>query len=213
MKTTIIGKKLGMTQVYGDDNKLVPVTVIEAGPCSVVQVKTIESDGYNAVQLGYGSKKEKNTSKALLGHVQKAGLAPFAVIKEVRADAAPESKVGDQVTVEAFKETAKVDVIGTGKGRGFQGVMRRWNMQGQPASHGHMMHRRPGSIGMRQTPGHVFKGKKMPGHMGDKQRTVQGLKVVRVDPEKNLILVKGSIPGANGTTVLVRTAIKQKKSA
>ncbi|MFP4281690.1 MAG: 50S ribosomal protein L3 [Opitutales bacterium] len=213
MKTTLIGKKIGMTQVYGEDNQLVPVTVIEAGPCPVIQVKTTESDGYNAIQIGYGVKKEKNTSKALLGHLKKAGQKPFAVINEIRLDAAPEQAVGDALTVEAFAEARKVDVIGIVKGRGFQGVVRRYNMDGQPASHGHMMHRRPGSIGMRQTPGHVFKGKKMPGHMGQVRRTVQNLKVVRVDAEKNLILVKGSIPGANGTTVLVRTAVKQKKSA
>ncbi|MFW6354286.1 MAG: 50S ribosomal protein L3, partial [Verrucomicrobiota bacterium] len=191
MKTTLIGKKIGMTQVYGEDNQLVPVTVIEAGPCPVIQVKTTESDGYNAIQIGYGVKKEKNTSKALLGHLKKAGQKPFAVINEIRLDAAPEQAVGDALTVEAFAEARKVDVIGIVKGRGFQGVVRRYNMDGQPASHGHMMHRRPGSIGMRQTPGHVFKGKKMPGHMGQVRRTVQNLKVVRVDAEKNLILVKG----------------------
>lgn len=213
MKTTLIGKKIGMTQIYGDDNQLVPVTVIEAGPCPVIQVKTTASDGYNAVQIGYGSRKEKNTPKALLGHVKKAGQAPFAVIKEVRSDETPTEQVGQELTVAAFEGAAKVDIIGTVKGRGFQGVVRRYNMDGQPASHGHMMHRRPGSIGMRQTPGHVVKGKKMPGHMGQVRRTVQNLKVVKIIPEKNLILVKGSVPGANGTTVLVRTAVKQKKSA
>jgi large subunit ribosomal protein L3 len=213
MKTTLIGKKIGMTQVYSDENELVPVTVIEAGPCPVIQVKTTASDGYNAVQIGFGSRKEKNTPKALLGHLKKAGQAPFAVIKEVRSEEAPTRQVGEELTVAAFADALKVDIIGVVKGRGFQGVMRRYNMQGQPASHGHMMHRRPGSIGMRQTPGHVVKGKKMPGHMGQVRRTVQNLKVVKVIPEKNLILVKGSVPGANGTTVLVRTAIKQKKSA
>ena len=213
MKTTLIGKKIGMTQVYNEENVLVPVTVIEAGPCAVLQVKTVESDGYNAIQIGYGTRKEKNTSKAQLGHFKKSGAAPVAEIREVRLTEAPEVEVGASLTVDAFKDAAKVDVIGTVKGRGFQGVVRRWNMDGQPASHGHMMHRRPGSIGMRQTPGHVVKGKKMPGHMGQVRRTVQSLKVVQVISEKNLILVKGSIPGANGTTVLVRSAIKQKKSA
>ena len=213
MKTTLIGKKIGMTQVYSDSNELVPVTVIEAGPCPVIQVKTTETDGYNAVQIGYGSRKEKNTPKALLGHVKKAGKAPFAVIREVRSEEPPTQAVGDEFTVAEFEGAAKVDVIGVVKGKGFQGVMRRWNMHGQPASHGHMMHRRPGSIGMRQTPGHVRKGKKMPGHQGQVRRTVQSLRVVKIIPEKNLILVKGSVPGANGTTVYVRTAVKQKKSA
>ena len=213
MKTTLIGKKIGMTQVYSDENELVPVTVVEVGPCPVIQVKTTETDGYNAIQIGYGTRKEKNTSKALLGHLKKAGQTPFAEISEVRTDGAPTQSVGDTLDVSAFEGAAKVDIIGIVKGRGFQGVMRRWNMHGQPASHGHMMHRRPGSIGMRQTPGHVFKGKKMPGHMGQVRRTVQNLKVVKIIPEKNIILVKGSIPGANGTTVMVRSAVKQKKSA
>ncbi len=210
---TLIGKKIGMTQIYGDDNELVPVTVIEVGPCPVLQVKTLESDGYNAIQIGFGSRKEKNTPKALLGHFKKSGASVPSDVCEVRLNEAPAAEAGQELTVALFEGDAKVDVIGTTKGRGFQGVMKRWGMQGQPASHGHMMHRRPGSIGMRQTPGHVFKGKAMPGHMGDKRRTVQNLKVVRIDAEKNLILVKGSIPGANGTTVLVRKAIKQKKSA
>lgn len=213
MTTTLIGKKLGMTQVFNEDNVLVPVTVIEAGPCSVIQVKTVDSDGYNAIQVGFGSRKEKNTPKALQGHFKKAGVGIASEVREVRLNEAPEVEVGQSITVDAFKDIAKVDIISTVKGRGFQGVMRRWNMHGQPASHGHMMHRRPGSIGMRQTPGHVFKGKKMPGHMGTNRRTTQSLKVVQIIEEKNLILVKGSVPGANGTTVVVRTAIKQKKKS
>lgn len=213
MKTTLLGTKIGMTQVYSDENVLVPVTVIEAGPCPVIQVKTTETDGYNAIQIGYGTRKEKNTPKALLGHLKKAGQTPFAEIREVRTEGAPEHTVGDSIDLSAFAGDAKVDIIGVSKGRGFQGVMRRWNMHGQPASHGHMMHRRPGSIGMRQTPGHVFKGKNMPGHMGQTRITVQNLKVVKIIPEKNIIMVKGSIPGANGTAVMVRTAVKQKKSA
>lgn len=202
-----------MTQVYTDENVLVPVTVIEVGPCPILQVKTQATDGYNAVQIGYGSRKEKNTPKALVGHFKKSGDKLPAEVREIRIAEVPNAEAGQELTVSIFEGDAKVDIIGTTKGRGFQGVMKRWNMHGQPASHGHMMHRRPGSIGMRQTPGHVFKGKSMPGHMGDVRRTVQNLKVVRIDAEKNLILVKGSIPGANGTTVLVRKTIKQKKSA
>lgn len=210
---TLLGKKIGMTQVYTDDNQLVPVTVIQAGPCPILQVKTQATDGYNAVQIGFGSRKGKNTPKALAGHFKKSGDALPAEVREVRMAEAPQAEAGQELTVALFQDVAKVDVIGTNKGRGFQGVMKRWDMSGQPASHGHMTHRRVGSIGMYQWPGHVFKGKRMPGHMGDVRRTVQNLKVVRVDTEKNLILVKGSIPGANGTTVLIRKAIKQKKSA
>lgn len=207
---TLLGKKIGMTQVYSESNELIPVTVIEVGPCSVLQVKTQATDGYNAIQIGYGARKEKNTPKALIGHFKKTGDKIPSEVCEIRLADAPEAEAGQEFTVSIFEGDAKVDVIGTSKGRGFQGVMKRWHMHGQPASHGHMMHRRPGSIGMRQTPGHVVKGKNMPGHMGDVRRTVQNLKVVRIDAEKNLILVKGSIPGANGTTVMVRKAIKQK---
>jgi len=172
MKHQLLGKKIGMTQVYDGENNLVPVTVVQAGPCPVTQVKTKATDGYNAVQIAFGAQKESRLSAGEVGHGQ------------------------------------MVDVIGTVKGRGFQGVVKRHNMDGQPDSHGHMMHRRIGSIGMRQTPGHVFKGKRMPGHMGQVQRTVQNLRVVQVLAEKNLLLIKGSFPGANGEVVLVRPAKK-----
>jgi len=213
MKNALIGKKVGMTQVYTEDNVLVPVTVIEAGPCPVYQVKTVETDGYNAIQIGFGTKKEKNTPAGELGHARKAGLAPARVMTEIRLDGAPEVSVGATLDVSLFKDAVKVDVIGETKGHGFQGVMKRWDFAGGPASHGSMFHRRGGSFGMRQTPGHVMKGKKMPGRFGGHTRTVQNLKVVKVIEEKNLILVCGSVPGAVGDTVIVRTAIKQKKSA
>jgi large subunit ribosomal protein L3 len=212
MNYTLIGKKIGMTQVYDEDRNLIPVTVIEAGPCPVVQVKTEETDGYDAVQIGFGSKKKKNVAKAQQARFEKAGVEPTAVLREVRGKS-EDIKVGETLTVSGFKEVAKVDIIGTTKGRGFQGVMKRWNFAGGPASHGSMFHRRGGSYGMCQWPGHVIKGKKMPGHMGDKQRTVQNLKVVKVIEDKNLILIKGSVPGANGTNVIVRSAIKTKKAA
>lgn len=212
MKHALIGKKIGMTQVYDEDNVLVPVTVIEAGPCPVVQVKTADGkDGYNAIQIGYGVRKEKHTTKGLQGHFQKAGVDPLRQLREVRLDAAPEVKVGDSLTVGVFKEEKTVDVIGTTKGRGFQGVMKRWNFGGGPASHGSMFHRRGGSYGMCQWPGHVIKGKKMPGHMGVNRRTVQSLRVVRIVEDKNLILVKGSVPGHNGATVVVRRSVKTKR--
>lgn len=198
-----------MTQVYDAQNTLVPVTVVEAGPCTVVQVKTVETDGYNAVQIGFTAKKAKNTSGAELGHAKKAGLdAAPRVLAEVRLVDAPTLKVGDVVNATAFTEGQLVDVIGVTKGKGFQGVVKRWRVAGGPAAHGSMFHRRIGSIGMRQTPGRSWKNQSMPGHMGSERRTVQNLRIVKVIADKNILLVKGAIPGANGDDVLVRTAIK-----
>lgn len=215
MISTLVGKKIGMTQVYDAQNVLVPVTVVEAGPCPVVQVKTTETDGYNAVQLGFSQKKAKNTPKAEQAHAKKAGLEETPrVLSEVRLEGAPTLKVGDVVTVAAFTEGQLVDVIGITKGKGFQGVVKRFRVAGGPASHGSMFHRRIGSIGMRQTPGRSWKNQAMPGHMGSERRTVQNLRVVKVVADKNLILVKGAIPGANGDDVIVRLAKKgQPKKA
>jgi large subunit ribosomal protein L3 len=213
MISSVLGKNLGMTQVYDAQNVLVPVTVVEAGPCTVVQVKTAETDGYNAVQIGFSQKKAKNTSAGELGHAKKATLenAP-RVLSEVRLNDAPTLKVGDTVNVTAFAEGQLVDVIGVTKGKGFQGVVRRFRVAGGPASHGSMFHRRIGSVGMRQTPGRVWKNQAMPGHMGNEKRTVQNLRVVKIIADKNLILVKGAIPGANGDDVIVRSAIKGQKA-
>jgi large subunit ribosomal protein L3 len=214
MIATLLGKKIGMTQVYDAENVLVPVTVVEAGPCPVVQVKTAESDGYNAVQLGFAKKKTKNTSKAELNHARKAGLTEAPrVLNEVRLAEPPAVKPGEIVTVAAFKEGQLVDVIGVSKGKGFQGVVRRFRVAGGPAAHGSMFHRRIGSIGMRQTPGRSWKNQAMPGHLGSEHCTMQNLRVVKVLPEKNLLLVKGAIPGANGDDVIVRTAIKGQPKA
>lgn len=210
MSTILIGKKLGMTQVFDADNSLVAVTVVEAGPCPVTQVKTAQSDGYEAVQIGFGAQKESRMTKAELGHLKKAGVGALTELVEIRSDKPAELKVGDVLKVTNFTEGQKVDIIGTTKGKGFQGVMRRYNFAGQPATHGHMMHRRPGSVGCRQTPGHVYKGRKMPGHMGQVRRTTQNLSIVKILEDKNLLLIKGSIPGANGDIVLVRTAKKAK---
>ena len=215
MITSLLGKKIGMTQVYDANNVIIPVTVVEAGPCSVVKVKTTENDGYEAIQLGYSQKKIKNTSKGELNHAKKAGLevAP-RVLTEIRLTEPSEAKPGDVVTVEAFSEGQVVDVLGVSKGKGFAGVVKRYRVKGGPATHGSMFHRSVGSVGMRQTPGRVFKNQIMPGQMGSKNRTVQNLRVVQVISDKNIILVKGAIPGANGDDVLVRTAIKgQRKSA
>lgn len=213
MIATLLGKKIGMTQVYDAQNVLVPVTVVEAGPCPVVQVKTIESDGYNAVQLGFGAKKAVRASKAETNHAKKAGLdSTPRVLNEVRLTEAPAVKAGDIITVAAFTEGQIVDVLGVSKGKGFQGVVKRFRVGGGPASHGSMFHRRIGSIGMRQTPGRSWKNQRMPGHMGSLMRTVQNLRVVKIIAEKNLILVNGSIPGANGDDVIIRSGKKAKKA-
>jgi large subunit ribosomal protein L3 len=213
MIATILGKKIGMTQVYDAQNVLVPVTVVEAGPCPVVQVKTIESDGYNAVQLGFGAQKPNNASKAETNHAKKAGLsATPRVLNEVRLPEAYSGKAGDVVTVAAFSEGQVIDVLGVSKGKGFQGVVKKHGAAGGPAAHGSMFHRRIGSIGMRQTPGRSWKNQSMPGHMGSNNRTVQNLRVVKVLADKNLILVKGAIPGANGDDVIIRSGKKAKKA-
>jgi len=213
MIATLLGKKLGMTQVYDAQNVLVPVTVVEAGPCPVVQIKTVQTDGYNAVQLGFGAQKAKNASKAEANHAKKAGLESTPrELSEVRLTEAPTLKAGDVVTVTAFTEGQIIDVIGISKGKGFQGVVKKHGAQGGPAAHGSMFHRRIGSIGMRQTPGRVWKNQSMPGHMGSQRRTVQNLSVVKIIADKNLLLVKGSIPGANGEIILVRAGKKAKKA-
>lgn len=214
MISSLLGKKLGMTQVYDAQNVLVPVTVVEAGPCAVVQVKTTATDGYNAVQIGFSTKKSKNTSAAEKQHAAKAGLTDAPrVLSEVRLTETPTLKVGDIVNVTTFTEGQLVDVIGVTKGKGFQGVVKRFRVAGGPATHGSMFHRRIGSVGMRQTPGRVWKNQAMPGHMGQLQRTMQNLRVVKIVAEKNLILVKGAIPGANGDDVIVRSAIKGQPKA
>lgn len=214
MNKGIIGKKLGMTHVYDEDGCVVPVTVVEAGPCPVTAVRTEERDGYCALQLGFGSRKVKNVAKAVRGHLRSAGLedTPPANIREVRLDseAVTGSSVGDTVTVEAFEKGDFVDVTGRTKGRGFQGVVKRWSFGGGRASHGGGWTRKPGSIGMCVSPAKVYKGRKMPGHMGHVQRTVQNLQIVDVRPEDHLLLVKGSIPGPSGEIVLVRSAIKKQ---
>ncbi len=214
MISSLLGKKIGMTQVYDAQNVLVPVSVVQAGPCSVVQIKTVATDGYHAVQIGFSQKKPKNTASGELGHAKKAGLdvAP-RVLSEVRLTDASTLKVGDILTVASFAEGQLVDVSGVSKGKGFQGVVKRFRVAGGPATHGSMFHRRIGSIGMRQTPGRAWKNQRMPGHMGTDARTVQNLRIVKIIADQNLILVKGAIPGANGDDVVVRTAIKGQPKA
>ncbi len=205
----LIGKKLGMASVYDEDGVAVPVTVIEAGPCVVTQLKDSEKDGYSAVQLGYGDQKEQRLNKPDLGQFKKAGVDAKSVLREFRVEA-PEVAVGDVVTASAFEDVNYVDIVATGKGRGFQGVVKRYDFGGGRASHGGGWVRRTGSIGMCEFPARVFKGKKMPGQMGDKRVTTQNLKVIQVRPEENLILVKGSVPGATGGIVTIKEALKKK---
>jgi large subunit ribosomal protein L3 len=208
----IIGKKLGMTQVYDETGVLIPVTVVEAGPCPVVAVKTVERDGYVAQQLGFGAKKVKNVSKPELGHLKAAGIdsTPPSVLREVRMDAVPEEQgVGSVIKADVFAKGEYVDVTARSKGRGFQGVVKRWRFGGGRASHGGGWTRRPGSIGMCVNPGKVYKGRKMPGQMGSVQRTVQNLEIVDVRVDDDVLLIRGAIPGPNGGTVMVRSAIKK----
>jgi len=208
---SLIGKKLGMTQIFDDEGRRVPVTVIEAGPCSVVQRKTAETDGYEAIQIGFGEQKEHRVNKPRLGHFKKAGVSPMRELAEVIVGKDDEAKAGDTLTAGVFEETTYVDVIGKTKGKGFQGVVRRHGFGGGRASHGGKSTlRTPGSIGMCEFPARVFKGKKMAGQMGDVNITVQNLKVVQVRAEENLILLKGAVPGANGSTIVLREALKKK---
>lgn len=212
MNLEILGKKLGMSQVYDADNNLVPVTIIEAGPCPVLQVKNLDKDGYSAIQIGYNpsGKPTNHPNKCQFGLAQKVGVEPQKISQEFLVTTGHNYEEGSKITVDNFKDIPVVDVVSITKGRGFQGVVKRWNFAGGPASHGSMFHRRGGSYGLCQWPGRVFKNKKMPGHMGDVKRTTQNLKVVKILPEKNLFLVKGSVPGSKGTVVTVRIAKKYK---
>ena len=206
MVNTILGRKLGMTQVWGEDDNIVPVTVIQAGPCVVAQVKTTETDGYEAVQIGFGDIKEHRVNKPMKGHFAKAGIAPMRYLREVRVEDASQHSCGEVITVESFADTAKVDVTGVSKGKGFAGVIKRHHFAGGPGGHGSHFHRAPGSIGMCAYPSRVLKGLRMAGHMGCDRVTVKNLAVVRVDTDQNLILVKGAVPGGKGALVQVRMA-------
>jgi len=206
MATTILGRKLGMTQVWGEGDRLLPVTVIEAGPCFVSQVKTDARDGYRAVQLAFGNARPNKTNKPMKGHFDKAGIEPKRYIREVRLEDGENFKTGDSVTVEAFEPGVKVHVTGVSKGKGFQGSIKRHNFKGGPGGHGSHFHREPGSIGQCATPSRVFKGKKMDGHMGDETVTVRNLEVVRIDAEQNLILIRGAVPGGKNGLLTIRTA-------
>ena len=208
MKKAIIGKKIGMTQIFDETGKVIPVTVIEAGPCVVAQVKTVETDGYDAIQLGFGDVKENKVNKPVKGHYAKGSVTPKKHLREFRVDSIESYKVGDEIKADTFVAGDKIDVQGTSKGKGFQGVIKRHGQHRGPMAHGSMYHRRPGSMGATSTPGRVFKGKKLPGHMGVQTITIQNLDVVRVDMDKNVILVKGSVPGVKGAILKIKTSVK-----
>ena len=205
---TIIGKKVGMTQIFDEKGKVIPVTVIEAGPCVVAQVKTVETDGYNAIQLGFEDVKESKINKPERGHFTKAGLPLKKHLREFRVEDFEDLTVGSEIKADSFEAGDKIDVQGTTKGKGFQGVIKRHGQSRGPMGHGSMYHRRPGSMGPTSTPGRVFKGKKLPGHMGRVTVTIQNLDVVKVDMDKNVILIKGSVPGAKGAILKLRKSVK-----
>ena len=206
----ILGKKLGMTQIFTEEGIVVPVTVVEAGPNVVTQVKTVEKDGYNAIQVGFEDAKEKSLNKPQKGHLAAANVLKKH-LKEFRVDAVEEFTVGQEIKADLFAAGEKIDVTGTSKGKGFQGPIKRHGQSRGPESHGSRYHRRPGSMGACSYPGRVFKNKKLAGHMGSVKVTVQNLEVVRVDADKNLILVKGAIPGAKGSVVTLKEAVKASK--
>ncbi|HNE26685.1 MAG TPA: 50S ribosomal protein L3 [Pseudomonadales bacterium] len=209
MVNGLVGRKCGMTRVFTEDGISIPVTVIEVEPNRVTQIKSIDTDGYTAVQVTVGARRQSRVTKAAAGHFAKAGVGAGRGLWELASDGADVPAVGSELTVSAFSDGQLVDVTGQSRGKGFQGVIKRWNFSAQDATHGNSLsHRAPGSIGQNQSPGRVFKGKKMAGHMGDEQVTVQNLQVVRVDAERNLLLVRGAVPGAPGGDLIVRPAVK-----
>lgn len=203
----ILGRKLGMTQVFDEEGKVIPVTVIEAGPCLVVQKKTVATDGYDAVQLGFLARKEKRTSKPLKGHFAKANLKPLRYLRELRLANVADYQVGQEIKCDIFANGDRVDVTGTSIGKGFAGGIKRWGFHRGPMAHGSKYHRRVGSLQSRDA-SRVFPGRKMPGHLGAERVTVQNLKVVKVDPEKNLMLIKGAVPGATGALLVIKNSVK-----
>ncbi len=207
---SILGRKIGMTQIFTEDGNFVPVSVIETKPMLVTQIKTVESDGYNAIQVGFEDVKESRVNKPQKGHFEKNSLKPKKVLKEFRVDSVEGYEVGSEVGLEIFEEIELVDVIGTSKGKGTAGTIKRWNQSRGPEAHGSKYHRGPGSIGAASYPARVIKGMHMAGHLGHERVTVQNLKLVKVDKERNLILIKGAIPGPKGGLVIVQKAVKSK---
>ena len=210
MNKAILGKKIGMTQVFTEEGHLIPVTIVEAGPCTIVQVKNLEKDGYNAVQLGFGHVKERRVTKPIKGHFDKDKIQYKRYLKEFRLED-NNYQVGQEIKADIFTPGEKVDVSGISKGKGFAGVIKRWNQSRGPMSHGSKFHRRPGAMAMSATPARVLKGKKLPGQMGHKLVTVQNLEVVKVDGENNLLLIKGAVPGPKNTLLSIKETVKVKK--
>jgi len=205
----ILGKKIGMTQVFTTEGRVVPVTVVEAGPCPVVQKKTVATDGYNAIQVGFSMLRDSLSNKPRKGHFQKASLKPMRYVREFRVNDVESYEIGQEVTVDLFTVGDKVDVVGTSKGKGFAGMIKRHNASRGPMAHGSKYHRRSGSLGAKG-PARVFKGRELPGRMGGERVTVQNLEVVRVDMDKNLILIKGALPGANKSLLILKPSVKAK---
>lgn len=207
MAKVILGKKVGMTQLLTDEGKAIPVTVIEAGPCVVTQKKTLETDGYNSIQIGFDEAREKILNKSQKGHLAKAGVRMLRVLREFRTDNVEGYEVGQEIKADVFAEGEKIDVVGTSKGRGFAGTIKRHGFHRGPMSHGSKYHRGPGSLGAMEA-ARVFKGRKLPGHMGVERVTVQNLEVVKVDAERNLLAVKGAVPGPRGGLLVIKNAVK-----
>ncbi len=208
MKKAILATKVGMTQIFNEDGVLTPVTVLQAGPCAVTQVKTVENDGYSAVQVGFVDRKEKATNKPEKGHFEKAGVAAKKYVREFRFENAEEYTVGQEIKADIFAEGDKIDATAKSKGKGYAGGIKRHGLKSGPSAHGSKYHRHAGSNGSATTPGRVFKGKKMPGHMGCKRVTIQNLEVVRIDVENNIILVKGAVPGPKKSLVMLKETVK-----
>jgi large subunit ribosomal protein L3 len=208
MMKGLIGKKLGMTQIFDDEGRRIPVTVVEAGPCIVIQKKTIAKDGYNAIQVGFADKDSARANRPLIGHCKSAAKGAFKYLRELRLDDIDEYNVGDTISADIFNVGEIIDVTGTSIGKGYQGVVKRWGFKGGRSTHGSRFHRAPGSIGCSATPARVFKNKKMPGQMGNERVTVQKLQIARVDASDNLLLIKGAVPGSTNGLVLIRDSVK-----
>ncbi len=208
MKKGLIGKKLGMTQIFDEEGRRIPVTVVEAGPCVVIQKKTVDKDGYNAIQVGFAAREAARANRALVGHCKGASQGAFRFLRELRLDNIDQYKVGDTIDANIFQVGDKVDVTGTSIGKGYQGVVKRWGFKGGRSTHGSRFHRAPGSIGCSATPSRVFKNKKMPGQMGNERVTVQRLLIARVDAADNLLLIRGAVPGSTNGLVVIRDSVK-----
>ena len=215
MTIGLLGKKIGMTQIFKENGEAAPATVIEAGPCYILQIKTKEKEGYSAIQCGFEKQKERRLNKPALGKFKKINVEPLKIVREIRIKENDEDKykIGDEIKADLFEAGDYIDITGTSIGKGFQGVMKRWNFKGQPASHGSKIHRAPGSIGASATPSRVVKGKRMPGQMGNKRVTVQNIEILKVDVDNHLLIIRGSIPGKKGNYLIINKAKKRKKKA